>query len=308
MEQQKNAVGMPCPPCKSAPFLQKQGQPAGGQGPAAPQKNKIGFTCLDSAFALVFLAVGWLFWELQAFHERFRFSLAGLGTAVFCALYVAVVLGYVYLAGKKPPRESWFWLGIVLCLGFAYALPYGGTLLGLLHYAALLLAAQYWTLCAAGRLLKQGKTSNWLAFDLLNAAVAVPWGNFMRLPAALLAGAGQLFSRRKSVPGGARKGAGAKRVCAVLGGVLAGLLCLCLVLPPLMQADAGFAALLEGFTQRFSSFVENLFRPLNMGTFLLKWMFALPTALFLYGTVYGSVRGRRTCIYSRQEVCGYKLF
>lgn len=240
MEQQKNAVGMPCPPCKSASFLQKQGQPAGGQGPAAPQKNKIGFTCLDSAFALVFLAVGWLFWELQAFHERFRFSLAGLGTAVFCALYVAVVLGYVYLAGKKPPRESWFWLGIVLCLGFAYALPYGGTLLGLLHYAALLLAAQYWTLCAAGRLLKQGKTSNWLAFDLLNAAVAVPWGNFMRLPAALLAGAGQLFSRRKSVPGGARKGAGAKRVCAVLGGVLAGLLCLCLVLPPLMQADAGF--------------------------------------------------------------------
>ena len=304
MEQQKNAVGMPCPPCKSAPFLQKQGQPAGGQGPAAPQKNKIGFTCLDSAFALVFLAVGWLFWELQAFHERFRFSLAGLGTAVFCALYVAVVLGYVYLAGKKPPRESWFWLGIVLCLGFAYALPYGGTLLGLLHSAALLLAAQYWTLCAAGRLLKQGKTSNWLAFDLLNAAVAVPWGNFMRLPAALLAGAGQLFSRRKSVPGGTRKGAGAKRVCAVLGGVLAGLLCLCLVLPPLMQADAGFAALLEGFTQRFSSFVENLFRPLNMGTFLLKWMFVLPTALFLYGTVYGSVRGRRTCIYSRQEVCG----
>ena len=92
MEQQKNAVGMPCPPCKSAPFLQKQGQPAGGQGPAAPQKNKIGFTWLDSAFALVFLAVGWLFWELQAFHEWFRFSLAGFGTAVFCALYVACLL------------------------------------------------------------------------------------------------------------------------------------------------------------------------------------------------------------------------
>ena len=126
----------------------------------------------------------------------------------------------------------------------------------------------------------------------------------MRLPAALWAGAKRLAARRKSVPSSVRKGAGAKRVCAVLGGVLAGFLCLCLVLPPLMQADAGFAALLEGFTQRFSSFVENLFRPLNMGTFLLKWMFALPTALFLYGTVYGSVRGRRTCIYSRQEVCG----
>ena len=150
------------------------------------------------------------------------------------------------------------------------------------------------TLCAAGRLLKQGKTSNWLAFDLLNAAVACALGQLYAPARCAFGGGGKLFSRRKSVPGGARKGAGAKRVCAVLGGVLAGLLCLCLVLPPLMQADAGFAALLEGFTQRFSSFVENLFRPLNMGTFLLKWMFALPTALFLYGTVYGSVRGART--------------
>lgn len=313
MEHRKNAVGTPCPPCESAPFLENRGQAAGpqgqavpgGQGPAAPlavpQKGTFGFAWADIAFALVFLAVGWLFWELQAFRS---FSPAGLGTAVFCALYAGVVLCYLYLAGKKPTRESWFWLGVMLCLGLSYALPYGGTLLGVLHYLALLLVAQYWVLCAAGRLLKQGKTSNWLLLDLFNAGVILPWGNFMRLPAALWAGAKQLAARRKSVPGGVRKGAGAKRVLAVLGGVLAGLLCLCIVLPPLMQADAGFAALFDGFTRWFSRFVENLFSSLNVGVFLVKCVLAVPTALFLYGTVYGSVRGRRTCIYQKQEVCG----
>ena len=313
MEHRKNAVGTPCPPCESAPFLENRGQAAGpqgqavpgGQGPAAPlavpQKGTFGFAWADIAFALVFLAVGWLFWELQAFRS---FSPAGLGTAVFCALYAGVVLCYLYLAGKKPTRESWFWLGVMLCLGLSYALPYGGTLLGVLHYLALLLVAQYWVLCAAGRLLKQGKTSNWLLLDLFNAGVILPWGNFMRLPAALWAGAKQLAARRKSVPGGVRKGAGAKRVVAVLGGVLAGLLCLCIVLPLLMQADAGFAALFDGFTQWVSRFVENLFSSLNVGVFLVKCVLAVPTALFLYGTVYGSVRGRRTCIYQKQEVCG----
>ena len=312
MESNERMVGMPCPPCESVPFLENRGQAAGpqgqavpgGQGPAAPlavpQKGTFGFAWADIAFALVFLAVGWLFWELQAFRS---FSPAGLGTAVFCALYAGVVLCYLYLAGKKPTRESWFWLGVMLCLGLSYALPYGGTLLGVLHYLALLLVAQYWVLCAAGRLLKQGKTSNWLLLDLFNAGVILPWGNFMRLPAALWAGAKQLAARRKSVPGGVRKGAGAKRVLAVLGGVLAGLLCLCIVLPPLMQADAGFAALFDGFTRWVSRFVENLFSSLNVGVFLVKCVLAVPTALFLYGTVYGSVRGRRTCIYRKQEVC-----
>lgn len=319
MEHRKNAVGTPCPPCESVPFSAQAAQPPQpeaprtpcGQGlsqqPVWPKKEKIGFTGLDSVFALVFLGLGWMFWEMQAFRDWFQFDYVGTGTAIFCVLYTGAVLAYVYLAGTRPPKESWFWLAVVLCLGLAYALPYGGELLGALHYMMLLLAAQYWVLCVTGRLLKQKKTSNWLVFDLLNAVVILPWGNFMRLPAALWAGA-----KRAKPHGPGRKSAAAetgkyiksKRVFAVLGGALAGLLCLCLVLPLLMQADDGFAALLEGVVQQVPRFVETLFRPLDMDIFLLKCMFALPTALFLYGTVYGSVRGRRTCIYQKQEVCG----
>ena len=175
---------------------------------------------------------------------------------------------------------------------------------GVLHYLALLLVAQYWVLCAAGRLLKQGKTSNWLCWICSMQASFCPGAILCACPPRFGQGQKQLAARRKSVPGGVRKGAGAKRVLAVLGGVLAGLLCLCIVLPPLMQADAGFAALFDGFTRWFSRFVENLFSSLNVGVFLVKCVLAVPTALFLYGTVYGSVRGRRTAIYQKQEVCG----
>lgn len=315
MKYEERKVGAPCPPCESAPsFLQsmQNTQPetphisavSDAAGPPAwPRKNKIGFTGLDSVFALVFLWIGWMFWELQAFRDWFPFDHAGVGTAIFCVIYTGAVLVYVWIAGVHPAKESWFWLAVVLCLGLAYALPYGGELLGALHYMMLLLAAQYWVLCVTGRLLKQGKTSNWLGFDLLNAAVILPWGNFMRLPVALWAGAKQLLQRRKNATDKVRKKEGRRRIFSVLGGVLAGLLCLCFVLPLLMQADDGFAFLLQGFTQQLSHFVKALLRPLDLGSFLSKCMFAVPTALFLYGTVYGCVRGRRTCIYRKEEIC-----
>ena len=35
----------------------------------------------------------------------------------------------------------------------------------------------------------------------------------------------------------------------------------------------------------------------------MKVFFALPTALYLYGLVYGAVRGRRACVYDKKEVC-----
>ena len=82
MEQEKKTAGMPCPPCKSAPFsravkpaaqenaVQEAAAPLGapGQygGSAVGRTEKTpGFTGVDAAFACGFLAVGWLFWELQ---------------------------------------------------------------------------------------------------------------------------------------------------------------------------------------------------------------------------------------------------
>lgn len=221
MEQEKKTAGMPCPPCKSAPFsravkpaaqenaVQEAAAPLGapGQygGSAVGRTEKTpGFTGVDAAFACGFLAVGWLFWELQLWSGWRWFGNAGTGTALFTALFAGAVLAYVYLAKLRPPRESWFWLAVLLCLGLGYALPYGGGLLGAVHYGALLFTAGYWTLSATGRLLKSGKTSNWLPLDVLNVLFVLPWGNFMRLPAAFvfgLKGLGRRVRAARSEPG-----------------------------------------------------------------------------------------------------------
>lgn len=226
MEQEKKTAGMPCPPCKSAPFsravkpaaqenaVQEAAAPLGapGQygGSAVGRTEKTpGFTGVDAAFACGFLAVGWLFWELQLWSGWRWFGNAGTGTALFTALFAGAVLAYVYLAKLRPPRESWFWLAVLLCLGLGYALPYGGGLLGAVHYGALLFTAEYWTLSATGRLLKSGKTSNWLPLDVLNALFVLPWGNFMRLPAAFvfgLKGLGRRVRAARSEPGERSRG------------------------------------------------------------------------------------------------------
>ena len=234
MEQEKKTAGMPCPPCKSAPFsravkpaaqenaVQEAAAPLGAPcqygGSAVGRTEKTpGFTGVDAAFACGFLAVGWLFWELQLWSGWRWFGNAGTGTALFTALFAGAVLAYVYLAKLRPPRESWFWLAVLLCLGLGYALPYGGRLLG------------------------------------------------------------------------------------VLGGVALALLCLCFVLPLLMAADDGFASLLSGFIGRLAAWFSG-WRD-SWTEFVVKVFFALPTALYLYGLVYGAVRGRRACVYDKKEVC-----
>lgn len=228
------------------------------------------FFTADRLFALVYVAVGYLFWE--CWWSAWRLTGWARPLAVFCFFYAAVVLAYLRAAGRAPTRESWFWLGVTLCLGVSQALPWGplysgDPLLAAWNFVALLAAAAYWTLGAAGGLVNGG-TSNWLAFDLLDAGCVTPFGNFLRLPAALLA-------RRKE---------GKRPWGAALGGGILGLLLVALALPSLAGADDGFARMLAQLGDWFSaSFTEMIF----------KTCFAVPTGLYLYGLVYGPLHRRR---------------
>ena len=153
--------------------------------------------------------------------------------------------------------------------------------MGAVHYGALLFTAEYWTLSATGRLLKSGKTSNWLPLDVLNALFVLPWGNFMRLPAAFvfgLKGLGRRVRAARSEPGERSRG---KRLLGMLGGVA--------------------LSLLSGFVGRLAAWFSG-WRD-SWTEFVVKVFFALPTALYLYGLVYGAVRGRRACVYDKKEMC-----
>lgn len=255
--------------------------PPRGETPAALEN-----TPRDALFAAVFFVLGWLFWELQVFSQTISWR---TGTPLFTLLYAAAVLAYLFSSGRVPPAESWFWLAVMLLLGLSYLLPWGGGLLDGVQYIALLAAASYWPLAAGGRLYRDGRTSNWLFFDAMNAFFLLPWGNFGRLVAAPFG----VWRARRRARGAAEPG----RRAAVWAGVAAAVLCLCLVLPQLMAADDGFAAMFLHFSSFFDRFSGNFLE------FTVRFLLALPTACYLYGLVYGSVRGRRASLFSRGEIC-----
>lgn len=193
MEQEKKTAGMPCPPCKSAPFsravkpaaqenaVQEAAAPLGapGQygGSAVGRTEKTpGFTRSGRGVCLWFPGRGLAVLGASALERLAVVRQCGHGHRSVHGTFCGAVLAYVYLAKLRPPRESWFWLAVLLCLGLGYALPYGGGLLGAVHYGALLFTAEYWTLSATGRLLKSGKTSNWLPLDVLNCSVCSALG------------------------------------------------------------------------------------------------------------------------------------
>lgn len=284
MEEKTLPVGAGGPPCSRAPIFQKN----------------------DVWFAFSFLVIGWLYLDLMLFRELTGWIPAEYSYAVFGVLYVAAVLGYVYAAGIRPPRESWFWLVLLAaqCIapatGSTYFSGQARFFMGFLQWYMMHFTACYWALSAGGRLLKEGRTSNWIGFDVLNAAFVVPWGNFLRLPAVLLWRLRQALAHRQ-----ARRSSPARRrkILSVLGGVVLALVCLCFVLPLLMQADAGFAALFSRVGDWMESWSRHLSQWLFSGVSFAHIMLTMPVAMYLYGLVYGSVRGRRTSVYSKREVC-----
>ncbi len=275
---------------------------AGNSVPLTPEVGPLPYknTALDVVMAGVYLVLGWLFWEMQMWQDGpWRGALANV--ALFSVLYAAAVLCWLFLSGIVPGRESWFWLVVMFGLAFSHLLPYAWDLVGFAQYAALLGVASYWTLSAGGRLYYKGSTSNWIGFDLFNMVFFVPWGNFGRLFAALW-GAGRDAARtRRAARAQQGKSGRGKRAAAVAGGAAGAAVCLAVVLPWLMAADAGFAALFSGFLDALRrmnawSFEDSL-------VLCLKLLCAVPTACYLYGLGYGAVKERHTALFEQREIC-----
>lgn len=224
---------------------------------------------IDGIFALLFLAMGYFFlrwWVLLG---------SGLRMGVFTILYVAVILGYMKCKKKTPAIESWFWLTMLLGCALGYSLWGSGREEGslwLLQMLFLLGMAVYWVLSAAG-VLVQGKTGNWMAYDIGRGFGVLPFGNF-----------GCLF---KSVVLWLKKLRQGRNLLAFLLGLLLCLPVLCIVVPLLINADKGFAALME---RLFRELFERFFSILLYGTF------GIPVGCYLFGLVSGSIHKRHTQI------------
>lgn len=220
---------------------------------------------VDRLFAAVYLLVGYSFVSLCC-SDNFERNLA-----LFTVFYAVVVLAYLRGRKIRPPKESWFWLAVMLAVG----IPYGfWSVLYILQFLALLAVAAYWTLSASGKLIKDGKTSQWVFFDGWNALAVVPFCNF-GCQVRLLSGAGQQ-ERQKTDAG---------KFGAVFLGLIIVIPVLVIILPLLVSADAGFQDLLGNVASYTSEHLMSIF---------VRIFFAVPVSFYLFGLVFGGVHGRNT--------------
>lgn len=229
---------------------------------------------VDRLFAVLYLLAGYGFIYVCSSMEFER------NLAVFTVFYAAVVL--LYLWGKEihPPRESWFWLAVMLSAGIPYAF---WSVLSLLQFPALMAVAAYWTLSASGRLLKDGQTSRWVFFDGCNALFVVPFRNFGCQMRVLSGGAGAEEKRQKA----------SGRFGGILLGLVIALPVLVIILPLLSSADAGFQHLLG----RLASYVSE-----HLMVFFVRLFFAVPVSCYLFGLIFGGIHRRNTDCFREEKL------
>lgn len=227
----------------------------------------------DFWFAVIYTVVG--------YGLAYLFSSDGFGWkfSVFTAVYALAALSYLFRKKKKIPKESWFWLAMMLGSGLPYGFYTAMPVFQVLGTAAL---AAYWTLAAGGCLLENDRTSQWAAADFWNGIWRIPFGNFACY-FHVLAGGGEKTSQK----------AGVRKLGAILCGFLLAIPVLLVVLPLLSSADNNFSRLLTGFMDNFSE---------NVLSFVLRAVFSLPVTAYLFGLAYGCVHRRKTDRIRREAV------
>lgn len=220
---------------------------------------------VDKIFAVLYLFIGYVFiYIFTATYNMWDLSL-------FTLFYALVVLMYLWAKDVRPPKESWFWLAVLLAIGVPYA--FWSVLYGF-QVLALMGAAAYWTLSASGRLLQNGATSQWIFFDGWNAFAAVPFGNFGSQVRVLMNRGKEETQEKEDHPLG-----------AVLLGIVLVIPVLIIILPLLSNADAGFERMVGGIVDYIRE---------HLLLVLIRGVFAVPVSFYLYGLIFGGISGRKT--------------
>ncbi|WP_444660005.1 DUF4153 domain-containing protein [Caproiciproducens sp. R2] len=234
-----------------------------GQIPAAKRSEiPIPFTGTDTLFALLFLVCGYLFvWLITP--ECF-----GLGVTLFTAAFCTLVLLYLKNRGKPVPKNSWFWLALVVLSSVNFSL-FTNVSLQFLNFLFLMGCAVYWVaVLTSGRM--EERLGACFMPDMVNQLFKIPFLNF---------GCASKIIRRSAV-----KNKKSRVLLASLGGALAALPVLWIVLSLLMQADGAFQALVKQFSADVGTHIVN---------FLFRLLPAFLTGSYLFGLLYGNIQKRR---------------
>ena len=232
---------------------------AAANGSAAEEASPSpAFSGKERAFAWLLLAAGYFFWRV------FPMSQKPLG-AVLYLLSLSVLTFGVVLRGKLRFGAVQKLVALSALLAAATALLWANRFLSFICFVYLMAAAVYLVYAATGNTLEEG-LSTLVGADLVRALLVYPFSSFSKLFPALSPGRGKGFW---------------KSVLKVLLGLFLAVLPTFLALS-LLSYDSGFSSVMEKlFSFDSEKLIENL----------LRFVFGIPVAMYLFGLYVSSVSG-----------------
>ncbi len=230
--------------------------------PPPTPRQPVPASSLDGGMTLLVFAAAWCFLHLC------WPGYMGLGMFLFTLFFAGIAVGYRLWSGSPIPRGSYVWLGVMLLSAASFPILDNG-LLSWLNLLFLMLITVYWV-AVLGENRVEPRLGKRLLADLLNHLFIVPFPNFGCFGTVL-----------------ARSTAKTRLGKNLLIGAVT-LLCsfpvLWFVCQELSTVAAGFGELLEQFAEVIS--LQNILSATTL--------FAIPTAFYLYGLLYGNQHKRYT--------------
>ncbi|MEG0109686.1 MAG: DUF4173 domain-containing protein [Oscillospiraceae bacterium] len=257
---EKTAVSQNSSPLLTEPILPKE--------PIA-KAQKYAYDGKDALFAVLFYLLGYGF--IRWFSQLVSY---GAATTIYVFAYVAAVYFYLRAKGKAVPKESRFWLLLLLLTAISYSLWENSVFAGF-KLLFLLCVTVYWTLYAADAL-AYGKTSAAFILDGARGFFMYPFMGFGHLFNAIMA-----WLRPKCRMS---QGKGKSIIAALCGGGIT-LILLGIILPQLSAADAQFARI----TRELIKLIPNIFASVH----LFQMLLALPVAFYLFGLLFSAAHSKK---------------
>ncbi|MDD7739568.1 MAG: DUF4173 domain-containing protein [Lachnospiraceae bacterium] len=217
---------------------------------------------------LAFLPGYWFVYAFTSEHFSVKIS-------IFTVIYAVFVLSWLYLSKRKPTKESWFYLILLLSAGITCSF---WSLFPLLHFLTLYLLAAYWTLCACGALAK-GATSNWALLDGANAFLILPFSN--------------CTCQGRILKAEIKKRSSGRKFLAVILGIGISIPVLAIILPLLSEADANFNQLMLSLSDSFGS---------RFAVYFFRLLLSLPVSFCIYSLIYGSLARKNMALPDPEQI------
>jgi len=222
------------------------------------------FNKADILFAFAMLICGFLYWNLL------DFGMLGAGVTLFAMVIFTVAFVYMLKSGYKQNIRSIICLILATLSALQFTL-FDNRFISFLNFMFLMVLFIYWVCLSTSRQIDK-KLSVYILGYAVKQGIRIPFMNFPCCVAGI-----------KRSLSGQKKGKG---ILAALIGILIFFPLIAAVVSLLMSADWAF----ENFVGRF----YDLLNFDTIVTYIGQFIFGIPVAFYLYGLIYGNVKGRNT--------------